>query len=68
MKVDCMPGRESDRHTRAVRGDGSSSPAKAPARTVHLSNIANVAYANCKILESRGIDVALYCHDMTHVT
>ena len=36
-------------------------------RTVHLSNIANVAYANCAILESRGIGVELYCHDMTHI-
>lgn len=36
-------------------------------RTVHISNIANVAYENCKILEQFGIPVELFCHDLTHV-
>ena len=36
-------------------------------KSVHTSNIANVAYGNCKILKQFAHDVKLYCHDMTHV-
>ncbi|MGH1371016.1 MAG: glycosyltransferase [Cellvibrionaceae bacterium] len=36
-------------------------------KTVHTSNIANVAYENCKILDQFKVEVQLYCHDMTHI-
>jgi glycosyltransferase involved in cell wall biosynthesis len=74
MTADRRPGRASDRHTlrgspqREISEDCADTPVKAASpRTVHLSNIANVAYANCTMLESRGISVELYCHDMTHI-
>jgi glycosyltransferase involved in cell wall biosynthesis len=74
MTADCMRDGESDRRTprgspqRRVSEDCDDAPVKAASlRTVHLSNIANVAYANCTMLESRGISVELYCHDMTHI-
>ena len=35
--------------------------------SIHTSNIANVAYENCKILKQFDCDVELYCHDMTHI-
>ena len=74
MTADSMQDMESDHHKpagaphREVSEDCAAAPVKAASlRTVHLSNIANVAYANCKMLESRGISVEVYCHDMTHV-
>lgn len=36
-------------------------------RASHLSNIANVAYENCKLLVQYEIPVALHCHDMNHL-
>ncbi len=36
-------------------------------RSLHVSNIANVAYGYCKILTELGYEVALRCHDMYHL-
>ena len=47
--------------------DANKVVVKSHIKTVHTSNIANVAYENCKILEQFGFPVELYCHDMTHI-
>ena len=36
-------------------------------KSLHLCNLANVAYGNCRILEESGHDVELRCHDLLHV-
>jgi glycosyltransferase involved in cell wall biosynthesis len=36
-------------------------------KSIHLSNIANVAYGYCKILNEGGYPVDLRCHDMKHL-
>ncbi len=36
-------------------------------RTLHVCNLANVAYGYCKILDEAGYPVALRCHDLNHL-
>lgn len=36
-------------------------------RSLHICNLANVAYGYCKILEQHGAEVALRCHDLRHL-
>lgn len=36
-------------------------------KTLHVCNIANVAYGNCKILRGDGWPVRLACHDINHL-
>ncbi len=36
-------------------------------KTLHVCNLANVAYGYCKILRERGHDVDLRCHDLKHI-
>lgn len=36
-------------------------------RSLHICNLANVAYGCCKILRQSGEDVKLICHDLRHV-
>jgi glycosyltransferase involved in cell wall biosynthesis len=35
--------------------------------SLHICNLANVAYGNCKILKEAGSQVRLICHDIDHV-
>ena len=36
-------------------------------RSLHLCNLANVAYGYCKLLVGEGAEVSLRCHDLTHL-
>lgn len=36
-------------------------------RSLHIGNLANVAYGYCKILEQAGAEVSLRCHDLRHL-
>jgi glycosyltransferase involved in cell wall biosynthesis len=36
-------------------------------RTLHVGNVANVAYGYAKVLARRGASVELICHDVTHL-
>lgn len=36
-------------------------------RSLHIGNLANVAYGYCKILDQAGAEVSLRCHDLRHL-
>ena len=47
------------------RGESSGSPAWP--RSLHVGNVANVAYGYAKILARHGAPVELICHDIHHL-
>ena len=67
MSFEKPASQHADRFIDVTRMAAALKPASVWPRSLHVGNVANVAYGYAKILARRGAAVDLICHDVTHL-